>query len=67
MCDLVFACPIPVELGESHYILSSTAIPSIEATGLAHVMQAAESQTRLETADSVHVLDNTGSLDSGGL
>lgn len=67
MRDLVFACPIPAELGESHYILSSTAIPSTEATGLAHVMQAAESQTRLATADSVHVLDSTGSLDSEGV
>lgn len=67
MCYLVFAHPITDELEETHYILSSTAIPSIEATGLAHVMRPAESQTRLAKTDSVRVLDNTGSLDSGGV
>lgn len=67
MCYLVFAHPITVELEEIHYILSASAIPSIEATGLSHVMRPAESQTGLAKTDSVRVLDNTGSLDSGGV
>lgn len=67
MCDLIFACPITVELRETHYVLRSTAIPSTETMGLAHVMQAAESQTCLTTADSERQLDNTGFLDSGGV
>lgn len=61
---MVFACPITVELEETHYILSLTAIPSIEATGLAHIIRPVESQTRLAKTDSVRAPDNTGSLDS---
>lgn len=64
MCYLVFACPITVELEETHYMLSLTAIPSIEATGLARIIRPVESQTRLAKTDSVRVPDNTGSLDS---
>ncbi len=39
--------------------------PHYWSHGIAHVVQAAESQTRLATAD--RMLDNTGSLDSGGV